>query len=195
MARSKTARGRSVRSAWAAVAAAEVLILIGLALVFAAFASSFQFCTGSLGCDGESSAGGGTLLLLLLGLFSLGAAPVAASFLSGWPSPVRAAALSVVAFVGALVIGAIVFDNVLVGLVVALGVGGSIAVRPPSPRAVGVRIVTVAVLVGLAGVTGTGVHQSAEATLVLAVLTLPAIGYADAISRAFAASGEGRHRT
>ena len=187
----ETAPTRRVRSTWLAVAAAELLLLVGLALVFAGFAASLEFCTISLGCDAESSSNGGAVLLLVLGLVVLAAAPVAASYLSGWPSPVAAAAVAFGAFVAAFVVGAIVFANFLVGLVVALGVGGSVAVRPASPHAVRARVVVVAVLVTLAALVGTGVRQSAGATLVLALLTLPAIGYADSLSRAFSRDPNG----
>jgi hypothetical protein len=187
----ETARPRRVRSTWVAVAAAELLLLVGLALVFAGFAASFELCTISLGCDAESSSNGGALLLLVLGLVALAAAPAAASYLSGWPSPIAAAALSIGAFVAAFLVGTIVFADFLVGLVVALGVGGSVAVRPASPYALRVRVVVVAAVVAVAAFVGTGVRRSTGATLVLALLTLPAIGYADSLSRAFRKGSEG----
>jgi len=170
------------RSTWAAVAWAEGLILAGIALVGAAVATSARFCTFSLGCDGKSSVGGGSLVLLALGLVAIVGSPVAAARSSGRPAPGRAAALAALAFVLALVVGAIVFavlvDDVLPALVLALGVEGSIAVRPPSRRAVNVRIVVVAALVVLSGV----LHSSDVTILLLALLTLPAIGLADTLS-------------
>ena len=175
-----------VRSTWAAVAWAEGLILAGIALVGAAAATSARFCTLSLGCDGRSSLSGVSLVLAALGLVAIIGSPVAAARRSRWPAPGRAAALAALAFLVALVIGAIVFaalvDDVLPALVLALGVEGSIAVRPPSRRAVNTRIVVVVALVVLSGVFGAGSRRSDAAILLLALLTLPAIGVADTIS-------------
>ncbi len=165
---------------------AEGLILAGIALVGAAVATSTRFCTFSLGCDGRSSLGGVSLVLVALGLVALIGSPVAAARRSGWRSAGGAAALAALAFLLALVIGAIVFavlvDDVLPALVLALGVEGSIAVRPPTRRAVTARIVIVVALVVLAGVFGAGSRRSDAAILLLALLTLPAIGLADTIS-------------
>jgi hypothetical protein len=175
-----TARTRGVRSTWTAVAAAEVLVATGVVLVFTALATSLQFCTGSLGCDEESSNRGGGLLLLLPGVVAILAAPAAVSYLSGRPSPGRAAVRSVVAFLGAFALGGMVLANVFVGLAVGLGVGGSLSLWPPSSNAVRARIVTVASLVVLCAATA---RQSPSTSLVVALLALPAIGVADAISR------------
>ena len=122
------------RSTWAAVAWAEGLILAGIALVGAAVATSARFCTFSLGCDGKSSVGGGSLVLLALGLVAIVGSPVAAARSSGRPAPGRAAALAALAFVLALVV--------------------------------------------LSGV----LHSSDVTILLLALLTLPAIGLADTLS-------------
>jgi hypothetical protein len=176
-----TARRRSLRSTWTAVAAAEVLLVTGLVLFVAGFARSVRFCTGSLGCDQESSGGGGAFLLLLLGVLAIVAAPAAASYLSGWPSPGRAAVCSVVAFLGAFALAGMVLANIFAGLAVGLGLGGSLALRPRSRGAVGARIVTVAILVVLCAVTA---RPSPFTALLLALLALPAIGVTDAISRA-----------
>ena len=174
------------RSTWAAVAWAEGLILAGLVLVGAAVATSARFCTFTLGCNGGSSLSGASLVLVALGLVAIIGSPVAAARRSGWPAAGRAAALAALAFVLALVVGAIVFallvDDVLPALVLALGVEGGIAVRPPSRRAVFARIVVVAIFVVLAGVFGAGSRRSDAAILLLALFTIPAIGLADAIS-------------
>ena len=154
--------------------------MTGFVLVVAGVAKSFQFCTGSLGCDQESSGGGGAFLLFVLGVVAIVAAPAAASYLSGWPAPGRAAARSVLAFLAVFALTAMVFDNYLSGLAVALGVGGSLALRPTSPGAVRARIVAVVILVVLVAAAQPSVAES----LLLALLALPAIGVADAISRA-----------
>jgi hypothetical protein len=73
-----------------------------------------------------------------------------------------------------------VFHNYLSSLAVALGVGGSLALRPTSPGAVRARIVAVVILVMLVAATQGSVSES----LLLALLALPTIGIADAISRA-----------
>lgn len=175
-----------VRSTWAAVAWAEGLILAGIAFLGAAVATSTRFCTFSLGCDGRSSLRGVSLVLAALGLIAVIGAPVAAARRSGWPAAGRAAALAALAFLLALVIGAIVFavlaDDVLPALVLAVGVEGSIAVRPPSRRAINARIVVVAALVVLAGALAAGPSRSDAVILLLALVTLPAIGLADTIS-------------
>lgn len=175
------------RSTWSAVAWAEGLILVGLVLLGAAIATSLRFCTFTLGCDDQSSSGGaGSLILLVLGLVALAGSPFVAARRSGWPAPARAAALAVLASAAAAVLGAVVFgvlvDDVLPALVVALGVAGGLAVRPPSGRAVPVRLAVVGALVVLAGVFGAESLRSDGAILVLAFLTLPAIGLADTIS-------------
>jgi hypothetical protein len=175
---SGTARRRVGRSPWTAVVAAEVLLVAGLVLVFVGFAKSFEFCTGSLGCDEQSSGGGGVFLVFLLGLVAIVAAPMAASYLSGWPSPGRAAARSVLVFLAVFALTTTVFHNFLAGLAVALGVGGSLALRPTSPHAVRARIVAVVVLVVLVAAA-----QRSASDLLLALLALPAIGVADAIAR------------
>lgn len=181
------ARRRSVRSTATAVVAAEVLLVTGLVLVVAGVARSIRFCTISLGCDQESSGGGGAFLLLVLGVVAIVAAPAAASYLSGRPSPGRAAVRSVVAFLGAFALAGLVLANVFAGLAVGLGLGGSLALRPRSPGAVRARVVTVTILVVLCAVTA---RPSPATALLLALLALPAIGVADAISRTRPANGE-----
>lgn len=166
---------------------AEGLILAGIILLGAAIATSFRFCTFTLGCDDQSSsAGAGSILLLVLGLVALVGSPVVAARRSGRPAPSRAAGIAVLGFVGAAALGALVFgvlvDDVLPGLVLALGVAGGLAVQPPSARAVVLRAVVVGALVVLAGVFGAQSLRSDGAILVLAFLTLPAIGLADTIS-------------
>ena len=172
-------RTRTARSPWPAVVAAEILVVTGLVLAFVGFATSFQFCTGSLGCDEDSSGGGGAFLVFLLGVAAVVAAPAAASYLSGWPSPGRAAVRSVLAFLATFALATMIFDDALAGLAVGLGVGGSVAVRPPSPHAVRARIVMVVVLVVLAAAA----RHSVSTALFFALLALPAIAVADATSR------------
>jgi hypothetical protein len=176
---SGASRARTTRSPWVAIVAAEILVVTGLVLVFLGFAGSFQFCTGSLGCDEQSSADGGVLLVLLLGVVAIVAAPAVISYLSGWPSPGRVATRSVLAFLAAFALTAMVFHDVLAGLVVALGVGGSLAMRPTSPHAVRGRVVAVVVLI----VLGAAAHGSTSGSLLLALAALPAIGVADLIAR------------
>jgi hypothetical protein len=168
---------RNVRSPWAAVAAAELLILVGGALFLAGVARSLQFCTGSLGCDQESSGGGGGFLVLL-SVIAILAAPAAASFLSGRASPGRAAVQSVVAFLATFALVTLALDDGFAGLAVGLGVGGSLALRLPSPAAVRARALLVVLLVVLCA----GAAQDPAAGLVLALLALPAIPVADRIA-------------
>ena len=156
----------------------EILVLIGLALFLVAIARSFQFCTGSLGCDEESSTGVDAYLFLVLAIVAIVAAPAAASYLSGWPSPGKAAVRSVVGFAGAFALAGLVFSDALVGLAVGLGVGGSLALWPISPRAMRGRAVAVAVLV----VLGAAARHDASTALLLVLLALPAIPVADKIS-------------
>jgi hypothetical protein len=168
-----------VRSPWAAVAAAEVLVVVGLVLFLVGIARSFQFCTGSLGCDEEPAAGGDAYVFLVLAIVAIVGAPAAASYLAGWPAPGRAAIRSVIGFVGAFALTGMIFDDALVGLAVGLGVGCSLALRPTSPRAVRARAVAVALLV----VLGAAERHHASAALLLVLLALPAIPVADRISR------------
>ena len=156
----------------------EILVLVGLALFLVAIARSFQFCTGSLGCDEESSTGVDAYLFLVLAIVAIVAAPAAASYLSGWPSPGKAAVRSVVGFAGAFALAGLVFTDALVGLAVGLGVGGSLALWPTSPRAVPARALAVVVLV----VLGAAARHDPSAGLVLVLLALPAIPVADKIS-------------
>jgi hypothetical protein len=172
-------RTRTTRSPWPAVVAAEILVLVGIALFFLGVARAFQDCTAWLGCDQGTSGGGGGFLVFLA-VVSLVAAPAAVSYLSGHPSPGRAAALSVVAFLGAFALAAPVLSNMLAGLAVALGVGGSLALRLPSPAAVRARALLVLLLVVLCAASA----QDISVSFVLAVLALPAIPVADAIPRA-----------
>jgi hypothetical protein len=156
----------------------EILVLVGLALFLAGIARSFQFCTGSLGCDEESSTGGDAYVFLLLAIVSVVAAPAAASYLSGRPSPGKAAVRSVAGLVGAFALAGLVFSDALVGLAVGLGVGGSFALWPTSPRAVRGRALAVVVLV----VLGAAARHDPFAGFVLVLLALPAILDADTIS-------------
>jgi hypothetical protein len=190
MGSSEATRRRSVRSTWTAVAAAEVLVATGVVLVFIAIAASLQFCTGSLGCDEESSNRGGGLLLLLPGVVAILAAPAAVSYLSGRPSPGRATVRSVLALLGTFGLAAGVLGDALAGLAVALGLGGSLALPPPSSDAMRTRIVTVLILVVL---SATIARPSATTAFVVALLALPALNV-DAIARPRAANGERRHR-
>jgi hypothetical protein len=175
------------RSTWTAVAWLEGLTVAGLGLLGLAFVRSIRWCATALGCDGQSSGGGAEVALAALGLVALLAAPVLASRLSGRAAPVATSALALLAFVGVLAIGGILFvalvGNELPALVLALGVEGSIAVRPPTARAVNARVVVVASLVVLATVFGAGNAASSAIIFVLALITLPAIGLSDAIAR------------
>ena len=168
---------RTTRSPWPAVAAAEILVLIGIALFFVGVARAFEDCTGFLGCD-EGSSSGGAEFLVLLSVVAVVAAPAVASFLSGWPSPGRAAARSVVAFLGVFALATLVLHDGLAGLAVGLVVGGSLALRPPSSGAVRAR----ALLVLLLFVLCAGAAHDASAGFVLALLALPAIPVADRIA-------------
>jgi hypothetical protein len=180
------------RSTWTAIAWLEALTVTGFALLGLAFVRSVRWCATALGCDGQSSGGGAETALAVLGLVALLGAPVVASRLSGRAAPVATAALALLAFVGVLAIGGILFvelvGNVLPALVIALGVEGSIAVRPPTARAVKARVVVVASLVVLATVFGAGTAASIAISFVLALITLPMIGLADAIVRRRAGS-------
>jgi hypothetical protein len=171
-------RTRTARSPWPAVVAAEILVLVGIALFLAGVARKFQDCAGWFGCGQEASDRGGGFLVLLA-VVSLVAAPAAVSYLSGHPSPGRAAALSVVAFLGGFALAAPVLSNMLAGLAVGLAVGGSLALRLPSPAAVRARALLVVLLVVLCAVYAQDISMS----FVLALLALPAIPVVDRISR------------
>jgi hypothetical protein len=83
---------------------------------------------------------------------------------------------------GAVVFGVLV-DDVLPALVLAIGVEGAIAVRPPWPGAVRARVVVVAGLTVLAAVLAAGGQGADVAIFALALLALPAVGVADAAGR------------
>lgn len=73
--------------------------------------------------------------------------------------------------------GALV-DDVLPALVLALGAGGIVALRVPSPRAARARVGAVGLLVLLA----VPLAGSTAGILALALLALPAIAAADALA-------------
>jgi hypothetical protein len=163
-----------------------VLTVAGAFVAAAAFATSVDLCTTSLGCDSSASLSGAALLVAIVGVVALLAAPYVAARLSHRPAPGATAALAIVGVVIALVIGGALFEA-LVGTflpapILALAVEGAIAVRPPSRKAVWYRAAAVATLLVLALVLAP--RPNTEGTiLLLAALTLPAISAADSASR------------
>ena len=172
-----------IRSTWIAVAWASGLTVLGLALVLGALLSQIEWCVGSLGCEQESF-DPEAILVLGLGFVALAGAPVQAARVSGWPLWFGVGVLAGAAFLVTLVIGgivlAVIFDNVLPALVVALAAEGVIAIRPPVRSARIARFVVVGVLVLLAA--GFAQDNSGAGIVALVLLTFPAIGLADAIA-------------
>lgn len=154
-------------------------MLVGLAAVGLAIASSLESCSFLGGCaPGESSLGGESVVWLV---FS-GVAVAIGTFMASGARPPRSqratvqGTVAVVAGAAALGLGGgvsvVLVDEYLPALVLAVGVAGTVAIRPSSPRAVRARLVVVAIFVVLA----IGVANVAGLVILLALLTLPAMG-------------------
>jgi hypothetical protein len=164
---------------WPAIAWAEGFMLVALAAVGLAVVSTFGSCDFLGGCGpGESSLGAESVVWLVFAAAAMATGIFMASWTSGWPRSraVVQATLALVAGAGALLMGGRASDALvgefLPALVLAVGVAGSIAIRPSSSRAVTARAVVVTVFVLLA----VGVASAGELAIGLALLTLPAIG-------------------
>jgi hypothetical protein len=164
---------------WRAIAWAEVLLVVGLAAVVFAVASSFESCGFLSGCEpGEDSFGTESVAWLVVSAAAAAMGIFMASWTSGWPR-----ARAVVQATAALLAGAVALwlggqaaevlvDEYLPALVLAVGVAGIIAIRPASSRAINARVVVLAILVLLA----VGMANAGAVVIGLALLTLPAIG-------------------
>ena len=73
-------------------------------------------------------------------------------------------------------------SSYLPALAVALAIQGGIAVRPPSRRAIGARVVVIAVLFLLASAVASGRRPSDGTLILLVLLAIPSVGVADAIA-------------
>ncbi len=103
-----TAARSGIVATWAAVVWAEALLLLGILLLGTVAAETETCDTISLGCPGEPSDDGSLVVLLLgVGLVALVASPIVAARLSGWPSAFAAALFAFGAFLGALIVGAV----------------------------------------------------------------------------------------
>jgi hypothetical protein len=168
---------------WPALAWAEGFLLVGLAFVGLAIASTLPSCDSLLfGCaPSERSLGGDSIVFLVTAGAALAAGIFMASWTSGWVGPrvLLQATIALVTTAAALPVGAIasrgLVDEYLPALVLAVGVAGTVAIRPSSPQAVTARLVILAIFVVLA----VGVASVAGLVVLLALLILPAMGAAE----------------
>jgi hypothetical protein len=164
---------------WRAIAWAESFLLVGLVAVGLAILSTWESCSFLSGCPpGESSFGRESVVWFVFSGVAVAIGIVMAALRSGWPGN-RGAVQAMVALVaGAVALGlgagvsVVLVDEYLPALVLAVGVAGTVAIRPSSPRAIRARWVTLAIFVVLA----IGVANVAGLVILLALLTLPAMG-------------------
>ncbi len=172
---------------WRAIAWAEGSLLLGLAGVGIAAVSTMPSCDSFLhGCPpGESAIGGDTIVWLVASGAALAGGIFMASWTSGWIEA-RAAVRATVALAAAAAalwlggwasVGLV--DEFLPSVVVAVGVAGTLAIRPSWPRAVIARLVVLAVFVILA----VGMASVAGLVILLSLLTLPAMGAVESALR------------
>jgi hypothetical protein len=177
--------GQAPGSTWSAVAWAEACLVLGLVFGTFAIASSFQSCDFLGGCGpDESSLTAASVVWLILGGGALVAGAVMAALRSGW-LPRRAVlqaviAIAVAAFsaLGGFALAGLLVDEYGPGLVLAVGIGGAVAIRPPVARATRVR----AVIVGLLFLVALIVANETVATVAVLFATLPLLGLGDALS-------------
>lgn len=164
---------------WPAIAWAEGFLVVGLVAVVFAVASTFQSCSLLFGCPpGETSLGAEAIGWLVVSGVAVATGIFMASWTSGWPRAraVGQATLALIAGAAALwLVGRAsveLVDEYLPALAPAVGVAGTIAIRPSSPRAVTARLVVLAIFAVLA----IGVANTSGLVILLTLLTLPAIG-------------------
>lgn len=171
--------GRQGGGLWPAIAWAETLLAVGLAGAGLAVASAFESCDFLGGCPPtESSSGAASVVWLVFAAAVTGTGFFMASWTSGWRGP-RAVAQGAAALVAGAAAGWLggevsvaIVDEFLPALVLGVGVAGTIAIRPTVPRAIGARLVALAILAVLA----VGTADSGGVVIGLALLTLPALG-------------------